>query len=128
MVWSSYVAALAVPRSRRFRLPLSLGRVRCGFWSFRVAVVSLVLNVSARLGLVVAVVSLVLIAGLFWVLRGVCGGFVFPRSWCLFGVGCVPSPWSWSFFRARGGFVSFFLRGASCWSTLAGNWELCVVI
>ena len=43
------------------------------------AVVSLVFNVCSCLGLVVAVVSFVLIAGWcwFWALRGACGGFVF---------------------------------------------------
>ena len=50
------------------------------------------LNVSACLGLFVAAVSFVLVAGWFWALHGVRGSFVLPGSWCLFGVGCVPSP------------------------------------
>ena len=44
--------ALAVPGSRQFRSPLSLVRVRCCFWSPRVADVSFVLKVVSRLALV----------------------------------------------------------------------------
>ena len=51
MVWS-FVSPLAVPRSRWFRLPFSLVRVRRWFWSSRAAVVSFVINVGSRLVLV----------------------------------------------------------------------------
>ena len=51
MVWS-FLSPLAVPRSRWFRLPFSLVRVRCCFWSPRAAAVSFVLNVGPRLVLV----------------------------------------------------------------------------
>ena len=66
-VWS-FVSplALAVPRLRWFRFPFSLVRVRCWFWSPRVAVVSFVLNVGSRLVLVLVLC----------VPRG--GGFVCP--------------------------------------------------
>ena len=53
VVWSSVPPlALAVPRSRWFSLSLSLVRVRCWFWSFRVAAVSFARNVGSRLVLV----------------------------------------------------------------------------
>ena len=49
-VWSfASPLALDVPRSRWFRFPFLLFRVRCWFWSSRVAVVSFVLNAGSRL-------------------------------------------------------------------------------
>ena len=71
VVVRSFVSPLAldVPRSRWFRFPFSLVRVRCGFWSPRVAAASSVLYVGSRLVLVLVL----RVWPLFWS----CGGFVF---------------------------------------------------
>ena len=62
---------LAVPRSRWFRFPFLLVRIRRCFWSARVAVVSFVLYVGSRL-------VLVLVLRVLAFVLAVCGGFIFP--------------------------------------------------
>ena len=83
---SCRLLAFPVPRSRWFRFPFLLVRVRCCFGSPRVAVVSFVLYVCSRLVLVLAprVLAFVLV---------VCGGFISPfASFMGHEAAAIPSP------------------------------------
>ena len=73
-----------------------------------------VVEVGARLGLVVAAVLFVLISGWFWALRGMCGGFVLPRSWC-FLVLVVFLRLGFGLLRMRWFRMVFSLFGAAFW-------------
>ena len=86
VVGSRYVLVLVGPRSRWFRLPLWLGRVRCWFWSVRVVVVSFVsMLVRVWCWFFPFAYGVCLRSAL--VRRGVCCGFRFST----FLVGCGPS-------------------------------------
>ena len=106
--------ALAVPRSRRVRLPLSSVRVRRWFCLSRVAAVSIVLNVGSRLALVSVLRVWCWFA--FGVGRSACVAvsFVHVVGSGLLVVALRVSRWFWSF-CVCGGFVSFVpWFGASC--------------
>ena len=78
-------------------MPLSLGRVRCWFWSFRAAVVSFVS---------------MLVRVWCWSSHRVRW---FRFSMLLVGVGCCRSPLFWSFLRVRWFRIVFFsVFGAAC--------------
>ena len=73
-----------------FRLPLCLDRVCCWYRSVHVRGGFVCLNIGSRLVLVFSFAFGVCLRSAL-VLRGVCGGFVSPRCWLVFGVGCGPS-------------------------------------
>ena len=60
--------------------------------------------------------------------RGVCGGFVSPRCWLVFGVGSGPSHW-FVFGRSARAVVSYRFSFVRFRVLVAHgqNWEICVV-